>query len=71
MGAVSMRSGGGTNYGPVLEEAQARRPSMVIMLTDLDAPTGFRVSAPVLWAVPALPRVEPKFGEVLVIGDFA
>ncbi|MEM9238610.1 MAG: VWA-like domain-containing protein [Pseudomonadota bacterium] len=71
MGAVAMRSGGGTDYADVLGEAEALAPSMIIMLTDLDAPTAFRVSAPVLWAVPALPRIEPTFGEVLVIGDFA
>ncbi|MEL6119154.1 MAG: VWA-like domain-containing protein [Pseudomonadota bacterium] len=71
MGAIATRSGGGTDYADVLEEAEALAPSMIIMLTDLDAPTAFRVSAPVLWAVPAPPRIEPKFGEVLVIGDFA
>ena len=71
MGGISMRSGGGTDYGDALEEAEALAPSMIIMLTDLDAPTAFRVSVPFLWAVPVQPRIEPKFGEFLVIGDFA
>ena len=67
--AFEMRSGGGTDFAPLLAEAQGLDPSMIIVLTDLDAPTGPRITAPVLWAVPATPPLQPGFGTVLVMKD--
>lgn len=69
--ALEMRRGGGTDFGAVLAEAASLDPSLVLMLTDLDGPTGQRIAAPVLWAVPEPPRVPPAFGEVLVMDDRA
>ena len=39
MCSSDLTCGGGTDYAGVLEEAEALAPSMIIMLTDLDAPT--------------------------------
>lgn len=69
LGAFEMRSGGGTDFAPVLQEAQALDPSLIIMLTDLDAPCGPAPSARVLWAVPHAPKQKPEFGEVLIMDD--
>ncbi|MEL7215536.1 MAG: VWA-like domain-containing protein [Pseudomonadota bacterium] len=69
--AFEMRSGGGTDFAPLLSEAQALDPSMIIVLTDLDAPTGAAMSTPVLWAVPEAPPLTPGFGEVLIMQDAA
>ncbi|MEM7732438.1 MAG: VWA-like domain-containing protein [Pseudomonadota bacterium] len=69
IGSMAMRTGGGTDYAPVLAEAQSLNPSLIIMLTDLDAPTGPAPFAPTLWAVPSALTQEPAYGEVLVIAD--
>ncbi|MEX0339162.1 MAG: VWA-like domain-containing protein [Arenibacterium sp.] len=71
LSALTLRQGGGTDFDNVLDEAQALNPSMIIILTDLDAPTGFAVSAPVLWAVPSAPQTPPCFGQVLIMDDRA
>ncbi|MEM8730362.1 MAG: VWA-like domain-containing protein [Pseudomonadota bacterium] len=62
-----MRRGGGTDFEPVLEEAQALAPSLIVILTDLDAPLPERPAAPVIWLVPEPPRVPPTYGEVLMM----
>ncbi|MEM8803753.1 MAG: VWA-like domain-containing protein [Pseudomonadota bacterium] len=67
LGALAMRSGGGTDYGTVLAEADGLAPSIIAVLTDLDAPTSFAVAAPVLWVVPSAPKVTPSIGTVLVL----
>lgn len=67
--ALAMRQGGGTDFDAVLAEAEALDPSMIILLTDLDAPAHSAGSAPVLWAVPSQPKTAPGFGEVLVMND--
>ncbi|MEM9426210.1 MAG: VWA-like domain-containing protein [Pseudomonadota bacterium] len=69
IGAIAMRQGGGTDFDTVLAEAEALDPSMIILLTDLDAPTPSAASAPVLWAVPLQPNAAPRFGDVLVMND--
>lgn len=69
IGAIAMRRGGGTDFEAVLAEAQDLHPSMIIVLTDLDAPTRSATSAPVLWAVPSVPKMVPAFGDVLVMDD--
>lgn len=43
--------GGGTDFAPLLAEAERHRPDLTIVLTDLDGPAGHRPRAPVLWAV--------------------
>ncbi|MEO0371119.1 MAG: VWA-like domain-containing protein [Pseudomonadota bacterium] len=69
LGGLEMRQGGGTDFAPVLTEAQALDPSLIVMLTDLDAPLGPSPRAPVIWAVPDAPKGKPAFGEVLVMSD--
>lgn len=65
--SMEMRTGGGTDYAPVLAEAKALDPSLIIMLTDLDAPIGPALSVPVLWAVTTAPVKERVYGDVLVM----
>ncbi len=69
--ALAMRSGGGTDFDGLLADAQALDPSMIIVLTDLDAPTKSPPTAPVLWAVPAKPIIAPNFGQVLIMDEVA
>lgn len=69
MGALAMRSRGGTDFKAVLAEAQALDPSMTVVLTDLDAPVECLVSTPVMWAVPYKPSTTPGFGDVFVMDD--
>lgn len=67
---VALRTGGGTDFAPVLEAAGRLSPSITVVLTDLDAPFGPAPASPVLWAVPGRQPVEPPpFGRVLRIGD--
>ncbi|MGX9354828.1 VWA-like domain-containing protein [Roseobacteraceae bacterium S113] len=63
--SCEMRRDGGTDFDRVLEEANAWDPSLIVMLTDLDAPLGLPPRAPVIWAVPEAPSTPPRFGEVL------
>lgn len=67
--SLKMRTGGGTDYDEVLSEAQTMDPSYIIMLTDLDASMTVMQSHPLLWTVPAKPRIMPPFGSVLVMDD--
>lgn len=65
-----LRTGGGTDFAPVLAAAAALAPSIAVVLTDLDAPFGPPPSCPVLWAVPGrLPVATPPFGRLLRIGE--
>ena len=66
---LSFTGGGGTDFGPLLEEAERHRPDLIVVLTDLDGPAGHRPRCPVIWAVPedAVHREAP-FGRRLSIG---
>jgi len=67
---IVLRTGGGTDFAPVLEAAARLNPSIAVILTDLDAPFGPAPRVPVLWAVPGRHEVDaPPFGRVLRIGD--
>lgn len=67
---MRLRTGGGTDFAPVLAEAGRLSPSIAVVLTDLDAPFGPPPTCPVLWAVPGRhPVDDPPFGRVLRIGD--
>lgn len=60
--------GGGTDFSPLLEEADKHRPDLAVVLTDLDGPAHFRPSWPVLWAVPATSAAaDVPFGAKLVL----
>ena len=65
---LSFRGGGGTDFTPLLEAADAHRPDMGVYLTDLDGPAHIRPRWPVIWAVPAaatIPRA--PFGSLLIL----
>ncbi|MDG4647743.1 VWA-like domain-containing protein [Roseibacterium sp. SDUM158017] len=65
-----LRTGGGTDFAPVLAQAARLSPSIAVVLTDLDAPFGPAPACPVLWAVPGRhPLDEPPFGRLLRIGE--
>jgi predicted metal-dependent peptidase len=67
---ASFRSGGGTDFAPVLAAAGRLAPSIAVILTDLDAPFGPPPACPVLWAVPGRGALDPPpFGRVLRIGE--
>ncbi|MBK5946763.1 hypothetical protein CCR83_10040 [Rhodobacter veldkampii DSM 11550] len=67
IGALVLPRGGGTAFGPVIAQAVALRPSVVIVLTDLDGPFGPAPRGlPVIWAVlDASPAPAAPFGHVL------
>jgi hypothetical protein len=63
-----VRTGGGTDYADLFARAASLHPSVLVVLTDLDAPIPAPPRFPVVWAVPG--RVEkPPFGKLLAIGD--
>ena len=49
---IDFRGGGGTDFTPLLEEADRHAPDIGVFLTDLDGPANFRPRWPVVWAVP-------------------
>jgi predicted metal-dependent peptidase len=60
--------GGGTDFTPLLEEAQRHRPDIGVVLTDLQGPANFRPRWPVIWAVqPPHATAVPPFGRLLVL----
>jgi predicted metal-dependent peptidase len=65
---LKLTGGGGTDFTPLLREADEARPDLVVVLTDLDGPARHRPRAPVLWAVPpAHAQAQAPFGRVLVL----
>jgi hypothetical protein len=65
---IALSGGGGTDFGPLLREADAHRPDLGVVLTDLDGPAGFRPRWPVIWAVPpAHEDASAPFGRKLVL----
>jgi hypothetical protein len=67
---MALRTGGGTDFAPVLAAAGRLSPSIAVILTDLDAAFGPPPTCPVLWAVPGRnPVAPPPFGRLLRIGD--
>ncbi|SHH33036.1 Predicted metal-dependent peptidase [Cognatiyoonia sediminum] len=66
---VNLLRDGGTDFCPMLKEAEALAPSAIIILTDLDAPTPNRSEIDIIWAVPVAPTSPPNCGTVLVMDD--
>lgn len=63
-----VRTGGGTDFTDLFDKSARLHPSILVVLTDLDAPIPDIPRFPVVWAVPG--RVEkPAFGKLLRIGD--
>lgn len=68
LGTFGFNGGGGTDFTPLLEEADRHRPDFTVVLTDLDGPARVRPRWPVLWAVPESRRhaIAP-FGRTLAL----
>jgi predicted metal-dependent peptidase len=52
LGEIDFSGGGGTDFTPLLREADKHRPDIAVVLTDLEGPANFRPRWPVIWAVP-------------------
>ncbi len=65
---LQMRRGGGTDYADLFDRAGRKAPSLLVVLSDLDASLPPVPGFPVLWAVPRAVAA-PPFGRVLVIGE--
>ncbi|MCG5533058.1 VWA-like domain-containing protein [Halorhodospira sp. 9621] len=67
---LTFHGGGGTDFTPLLEEADRHAPDQAVVLTDLQGPARFRPPWPLLWVVPpAWADAEPPWGERLVLAD--
>jgi hypothetical protein len=67
---IEFHGGGGTDFTPLLEEADKYRPDIGVVLTDLEGPARFRPRWPVIWTVPgAHTHAVPPFGRKLVLSD--
>jgi predicted metal-dependent peptidase len=63
-----VRTDGGTDYTDLFDKSARLHPSILVVLTDLDASIPAEPRFPVLWAVPRGVERSP-FGKLLVIGD--
>jgi predicted metal-dependent peptidase len=65
---IEFSGGGGTDFTPLLEEAERYRPDIAVVLTDLEGPARRRPRWPVIWAVPQAHRAAvAPFGRKLVL----
>jgi predicted metal-dependent peptidase len=65
---ITFNGGGGTDFTPLLEEADKHGPDIGVVLTDLDGPARFRPRWPVIWAVPeSYATPEQPFGHKLIL----
>jgi predicted metal-dependent peptidase len=65
---IELHGGGGTDFAPLLQEAERHGPDIGVLLTDLDGPAGYKPAFPVLWCVPAEHAAMPHpFGRKLVL----
>ena len=65
---IVFEGGGGTDFSPLLEEADRHRPDIAVFLTDLQGPAAYRPAWPVIWAVPRdWADAEVPFGRKLVL----
>lgn len=62
---IPFRRDGGTDYSEIFERARTLDPSLLVMLTDLDAPLGPAPKIPIIWAVPKPPPQKIAYGRVL------
>lgn len=66
--AIRFQGGGGTDFAPLLREAERHAPDLAVFLTDLDGPADYRPAFPVLWVVSRERAEMPHpFGRKLVI----
>ena len=65
---IQFNGGGGTDFTPLLREAERYAPDIGVFLTDLDGPANYRPAFPVLWCVPVAHAGMPHpFGRKLVL----
>ena len=65
---VIFEGGGGTDFTPLLQEANQHRPDIGVVLTDLQGPALYRPRWPVVWAVPqAHAGAAAPYGRKLVL----
>ena len=65
---IQFNGGGGTDFTPLLREAERHAPDIGVFLTDLDGPANYRPAFPVLWCVPVAHAAMPHpFGRKLVL----
>lgn len=65
---AQVRTGGGTDFTDLFAQTAHLQPSILVVLTDLDAPIPAAPRFPVVWAVTG--RVEaPPYGRLIRIGD--
>jgi predicted metal-dependent peptidase len=68
MAEIEFTGGGGTDFTPLLEEADLHFPDIAVILTDLDGPARFRPHFPVIWAVPeSHAHMQAPFGRKLTL----
>lgn len=66
IGDLEFSRDGGTDFRPVLDAASALKPSLIVMLTDLEGPLPQEPPrTPVIWAVPEEVSPAPPFGRVI------
>jgi len=65
---VTFQGAGGTDFTPLLKEAERHAPDIGVFLTDLDGPARHHPAWPVIWAVPVADshRLHP-FGRKLIL----
>ncbi len=63
-----VRTGGGTDFADLFAQSARLQPSVLVVLTDLDAPIPDRPGFPVIWAVTGAVEA-PPFGKLLAIGE--
>jgi predicted metal-dependent peptidase len=65
---LAFDGGGGTDFSPLLREAERHAPDIAVFLTDLDGPAEYKPSYPVIWTVPAIhANARQPFGRKLVL----
>ncbi|MBK1619134.1 hypothetical protein CKO42_11960 [Lamprobacter modestohalophilus] len=65
---LAFEGGGGTDFSPLLREAERYAPDIAVFLTDLDGPAEYKPSYPVIWTVPAVnANAWHPFGRKLVL----
>ncbi len=61
---LECRIGGGTDFRDLFERAEGLRPSILVVLTDLEAPIPPQPRTPLIWAVPKM-TAPPPYGKVV------
>lgn len=70
LSTLDVPRGGGTDFGPVIARAVALKASVLVILSDMDGPTGpLRPRFPVIWACPGATPRPAAFGTVVPISS--